>query len=333
MPRLEVVLAGAVLSLGGCVGGAMTFYEENDDFSPRGNGNKYYTQGLRLSRVFAPDLTPSPLREIDEAMPIYEAHETNAVAVVAGQEMYTPRDTSIEGPQPGDRPYAGWLYGGLVFAKQRLGSTDRSEDDQHTIEVDLGVVGEQSLAGSTQNAFHRLIRTDEARGWRNQIGFEPGVVVAYERRRRLIDADLPLALRGDFIGKYGARVGNVHADAVGGVIGRFGFALPRDFGVNTLSTTAIETTTAGSDLTPSLYLFGSADGRGVARNLFLDGNTFKDGPHVDKDQVVGEFSAGIAFQIWAFRLTYTWVTRSPEFHGQHGWTRYGSVSLGIFLDF
>jgi len=333
MPRLgTLVVAGIAVSLAGCRGGAWTMYEENDDLSLRGQDNIYYTQGIRFSRVLPASEAPAPMRDAAEAMPTYEKQETNAVGLVVGQEMYTPSDTSVAKPLKGDRPYAGWLYGGVLFGKQKIGSPDRADDDQHVIEVDLGVVGEESLAESTQNAFHRLIGTNEAQGWRNQIGFEVGVIGAYERRRRLVDVQMPLGLRGDLLGKYGARLGNVHTDAGGGFTARIG-CLPRDFGVNTLSTTAMETTTAASDGWPSMYLFGSVDGRGVGRNIFLDSNTFKDSAHVDKTHVVGEFAAGVAFQWKAFRLTYTWVTRSPEFHGQHGWTKYGSVSLGLFLDF
>ena len=96
---------------------------------------------------------------------------------------------------------------------------------------------------------------------------------------------------------------------------------------------AMEASCPESSVRPSLYVFGGADGRGVGRNIFLDGNTFKDSQHVDKKLVVGEFKTGFAVQYKALRVTYSWITRSPEFQGQKSWERYGSVSLGLYFDF
>ncbi|MCG3136072.1 MAG: hypothetical protein HMLKMBBP_03869 [Planctomycetes bacterium] len=330
VPALALMAA----SLGGCVGGAMTLYEENDVFSVRGRQDRYYTQGARVSRVFPAKEAPEAAQDICAALPQGEPEAERAIGLVFGQQIYTPRDISIEGPQKNDRPYAGWLYGGLVVADQEIASPDRSDDSQRTLEIDVGVVGPASLARLAQESFHRATGATAPRGWDHQIHNEPGIDVSYERRLRLVYADLPLSTGFDLLPMYGATLGNVDTHAGAGATVRFGLNLPRDFGVNTISTTSMETGSSAQDAVPSIYLFGSGEGRGVARNIFLDGNTFRDSPvTVEKDHLVGEFRAGIALQYKALRLTYTWITRSPEFHGQPGWTRYGSLSLGLFLDF
>lgn len=327
-------IVAAALAAGGCAGGALTVYEENDLFSLYGPRDSYYTQGLRVSRVFAPDDTPHAAKEIAQEFPLYDEDATTAIGFVFGQNIYTPSDISVEAEQDDDRPYAGWLYAGLVVSNARRGGPERAGDDQETVEVDVGVIGDPSLARQTQTRWHELINEDEPQGWDNQLQFEPGIVATYERRHRWLAGDEgTFCGEWDVLSSWGGSLGNVDTHAGAGGTLRYGWNLPRDFGVNTISTTAMETTPRGVDALPSLYFFGGAEGRAVLRNVFLDGNTFRDGPSVDKHPGVAEGRGGVAFQWKAVRLTYTWITRSSEFDGQGGWTRFGSLSLGVFLDF
>lgn len=335
MPTLRTIAVAAPLFLlGGCVGGAFTVYSENDLYSLRGRADHYYTQGLRLSRVFATGDAPLLARQIAQEMPLYDDEETTTIGVVLGQNVYTPNDIRLARAQDQDRPYAGWLYGGVMFSKQKMNGEGRTDDRQETVELDAGVVGDPSLGRSFQTRWHRFIGSPRPRGWSHQIRFEPGLVAMYERRDRAVfEDDLPLGTEFDLLPGYGASVGNVDTHAGASARVRFGLNLPRDFGVNTISTTAMEVADKGLGDRPSVHLFGAAEGRAVARNIFLDGNTFGDGPSVEKDLGVAEFRGGLCVQYKALRLSYAWITRSPEFHGQHGWTRYGSLSLGLFLDF
>lgn len=220
------------------------------------------------------------------------------------------------------------------MSRQSMSGADRENDRQETVEVDVGVVGEPSLGRVAQTRWHEIIGVRRPRGWDHQLEFEPGIVATYERRDRALHLDeLPFCAEADVLPGYSASLGNVDTHAAAGAQARFGFNLPRDFGVNTISTTAMEVTGRGVSRHPSILIFGAAEGRGVARNIFLDGNTFRDGPSVEKRHAVAEARAGLAIQYKALRLTYAWITRSPEFHGQAGWTRYGSLSFGLFLDF
>ena len=77
------------------------------------------------------------------------------------------------------------------------------------------------------------------------------------------------------------------------------------------------------------YLFAGFEGRAVARNIFLDGNTFHDSRSVDKELLVGDLQGGIVLTWRGVRLTYTHVLRSPEFDGQDDSEQFGSVSLSV----
>jgi hypothetical protein len=69
----------------------------------------------------------------------------------------------------------------------------------------------------------------------------------------------------------------------------------------------------------------------VARNIFLDGNTFEDSPHVTKNPLVGDLQLGVAMTISGARLAYTHVFRTKEFEGQKGGdlSQYGALSLSL----
>ena len=78
----------------------------------------------------------------------------------------------------------------------------------------------------------------------------------------------------------------------------------------------------------SWYVFTGFDGRAVARNIFLDGNSFDDNsPSVDKKYLVGDAVAGVAFTLNNYRLSYTANYRTKEFDGQPDDTFFGSLTL------
>ncbi len=64
------------------------------------------------------------------------------------------------------------------------------------------------------------------------------------------------------------------------------------------------------------YLFAGIDGRAVARNIFLDGNTFGSSPGINKFPLVADANAGVALTYDQLRISYTLVYRTKEFHDQ-----------------
>jgi hypothetical protein len=137
-------------------------------------------------------------------------------------------------------------------------------------------------------------------GWDYQLRNEAGVNVGYERRWRLYARALVQTLGLDLIPHLGASLGNVQTYANAGGTLRFGLNLPSDFGVQLARLGSV----GGSptdDLDPrvaldrnfSLFGFGTADGRAVARDIFLDGNTFRTSRSVTKRPFVADLGAGI----------------------------------------
>src|SRR5690349_8978431 len=111
----------AVLSLFGCAFAAagasprnsfLTVTEENDDFAR--NGDRHYTQGARLSYTLSEERTPDWVHTFAHNIPALGIDiEVPRFGYALGQNIYTPANLFTSSMQPGDRPYAGYLYFGL----------------------------------------------------------------------------------------------------------------------------------------------------------------------------------------------------------------------------
>lgn len=308
--------------------------EENDFF---GGTDEHYTNGLKLSWISGDLLAYAQ----DERLPdfvlpylhslpfVNEPGQQYNVALSLGQNMYTPRNTSAEAYQPDDRPYAGWTYLSLgLHAK-----TPRQLD---SFETTLGIVGPSARAGETQNNYHTLMGFKRAEGWSNQIHDEPGLMLSWQRTLRAARLDLGRDVAWDLLPRFGATVGNVLTQASAGFETRLGYRLPWDFGTSLISPGGGVSAPADTadprlrqDTSVGLHLFAGAEGRAVARNIFLDGNTWEHSPSVTKKNFVADLSAGIGLVLGATKLTYTHVYRTEEYDGQKGPQMFGSVSLSL----
>src|SRR5262249_7342304 len=150
--------------------------EENDSLFF--NSDKHYTQGIRLSVLFpqlAKDRVPAGAFQILGHIPSFfkpltsdaDAHKRQ-VSIFFGQIIFTPENKAIVPPDPRDRPYAGWGYGGASLLQE---TTSRSEAEGQPLgmlenaELDIGLIGPGALGKKVQNDFHQLIGVPQAQGW------------------------------------------------------------------------------------------------------------------------------------------------------------------------
>lgn len=305
-----------------------TLYFENDYF---GGEDRYYTNGVKLSWVSG-DMSDweqkGSLKKTVESLPfINEVDRQKNFGVALGQNIYTPKDTNLSVPDPNDRPYAGWTY--LEFAF--IGKTDRVMDK---FAIQLGIVGPHSFAEDTQRFVHEVINDDSPNGWDSQLKDEPGVNLIFERKWRLYSRGWGDTLGFDFIPHVGASLGNIQTYGNAGAMARLGFNLPSDFGVDLIRGGGA-VSAPGDDNDPrvspkknwSFFIFGGVDGRAVARDIFLDGNTFRDSASVDKKNFVGDAYYGVGVILGTWQLTYTEAVRTVEFDGQGDKSYFGSVTL------
>jgi hypothetical protein len=98
-------------------------------------------------------------------------------------------------------------------------------------------------------------------------------------------------------------VGNVYDYVNAGAMGRFGLNLPDDFGPTRIDPSLPGTNFFEPTVAISIYSFAGWDGRAIARNIFLDGNTWQSSRHVDKIPLVSDFQLGLAIARDRWRLT------------------------------
>ncbi len=302
-------------------GGTYSFTFENDIF---GGEDKDYTNGVRLDYVSPRNDLPFWARFARRNLRwLTDADEWYATYGL-GQNIYTPADISRRDPDPDDRPYAGFAYGSIGIAADRGDRLD-------TIALDLGVVGPAAQTDPVQSFVHRLIGADDPKGWDSQLRNEPAFRLLYERKYRfLYDFDLSLLnLEVDAAPNFSVALGNVDTSVGAGATVRIGDRLRDNYGPP-----RVRPAVAGPGFFDSTggfgwYLFAGAEARLVGRNIFIEGNTFKDGPGVDPERLIGDLQAGIALQYNRVELTYTHVLRSPELKGQDHFTQFGSVNLSF----
>ncbi|PCI37214.1 MAG: hypothetical protein COB46_13795 [Rhodospirillaceae bacterium] len=316
---------------------AVLFQLDNDKVV---DTDRHYTNGVRFAYTPTPDKDkPSQLQITGQALARFayfkEPHQLRT-GWSFGQEMYTPEDVETYTPDPTDRPYAGWTYFGITMQNNIPASTLATGffaglDRQDTMELDIGWIGPKAKAGQVQNSIHRMLNVPVSHGWRSQIKDELGLLGTRTIKLRTKQTDL-FGFKGDSIIHTTAHLGNVKTSLSGGMTIRFGGNLKEDFGP-VYGTFAVPQK-APKHLTWSTFL--GFEGKAVARDIFLDGNTFKDGPDVKKKPLVLEARLGISshipfnnIYIKGVRLSLSMVNRTREFKAQDKSDRYGSVQASF----
>ncbi len=294
---------------------------ENDSLG--GGSDRFYTSGVRLSWFNVNTPVPEGLDHLADMVPTFDLNETTSTFFSIGHNIYTPEDIKISGPQPGDRPWAAWLYGSVGMAT----FTDNHIDE---LEATLGVVGPEALGEQTQKFIHAHVSNSPTpRGWDNQLDFEPGLILSWQRRWPVAFHYKwdNLSLRAE--PNANISLGNIYTYAGTGM--SFIFGPYQGYFQDTPQRVRPSMPGTGFFETPdqdwSWHAFAGFDVRAVARNIFLDGNTFKDGPDVDKKPFVGDATAGVAFTYDDYRLSYSINARSKEFDGQDAESIFGAVTL------
>lgn len=288
-----------------------------------GGTDENYTSGVRLTYFDVETPMPPIIDKLAEAIPTFDINPTTSTFFTVGQNIFTPGNIEIAAAQADERPWAGWLYGSV-------GLTTITKNHLDELEFTLGVVGPQSLAEQTQKFIHKnLSNSPTPQGWDNQLKFEPGVIVSWRRRwpvwytqnigdfRLRVEPDINVSL------------GNVYTYAGTGAMVTFGPYKDRLQDTPPRVRPAMPGTGYfdTDDNKFGWYLFAGVDGRAMARNIFLDGNSFRDSASVDKNILVGDANAGFALTFDDYRLSYTLNYRTKEFQTQDDASVFGSVTL------
>jgi lipid A 3-O-deacylase len=303
-----------------------SFYLENDVFV---GTDRHYTNGLRYQRMQIGHEIPRWARWALEdyfevcqpnlGIDCYSLQKGFAVT----QLMFTPEDVSGTELIRDDRPYGGWL---------RLESNFVLSDgkNQHRFDGVVGVIGQESFAGGAQRILHTIINSERPRGWGNQLDTEIGLMLLYRGSNsgfELWNGDETLRWFSASPHWVGA-VGNVFTYGGGGGTVRLGYNITDPLS-GPIPIQGVATTSTNSGPSWEIYAFAGVEGRALARNLFLDGNTFSNSHSVDKKTFVHDRETGVFIRWKRYVVVYRTITRSREFKLQDEEQHWGSLSFTI----
>jgi len=312
---------------------SFSFYLENDLFT---GTDREYTNGIKLTWI-SQDLTkyredpriPEWSYPLIKGLPfVNEPGFQRAVSLSIGQNIYTPEDINRSDLLREDRPYAGMTYIGVALHS-------KSPRRMDTLEIDLGIVGPHSYADECQKAIHRWIDSPRPNGWKNQLKDEPVLVGFYERKWKFLGLATENGFGYDLIPHVGGAIGNAYTGINAGGQIRFGWNLPNDFGTSLIRPGSY-TNAPIDDRDPrffeplsrlGLHCFLLIDTHAVLRNIFLDGNTFRESHSVDKRTFGADLAAGLGFIIGRFKISYAYVYQTRQYATQRDAQVYGAVTL------
>ena len=321
---LQVILLLTLLTVlpafgaGQSTNGVVSLVVENDHFN---NTDRHYTNGINLGWAPPAGTSPEWILSIARLVPLFPEGGAIRHGYSFGQSTFTPSDLALDDPPGDDRPYAGWLYGSI-------GMESASNRQLDQLILTLGMVGRAALAEFSQKALHKARSVSKPRGWDSQLGNEPGIVITYQRSWRPFAATT-FAGSFDLTPHAGGAVGNIFTYANGGLTLRFGRNLPPDYGPPRIQPALPAAMTFAAADGFTWHLFAGVEGRAVARNIFLDGNSFRDSRSVDRELLVGDLQFGAVLTWRDLRLSYTHVLRSDEFKSQLKRHDFGAVSLAV----
>jgi len=298
----------------------LNFIWEND--SPFNMSDRHYTSGVYISATSGPRERCETCSALAGLMLPSGPALNYRYGFFLGESIFTPVDLLLVVPDPTDRPYAGWLYTGVRLYRE-------SDDVLDRIEATIGIVGPDSGAEAAQRWFHALHGYGHINGWDSQLKDEPGLILSEQRTWRR-----PLRMGGlesELLPEVNVSLGNISTYAGAGAAFRIGRNLRRDWGPP-----RVEPAVRGSDFIDydaarpyAWYGFVGIEGRAIARNIFLDGNSFQRSANVAKEPLVADLNAGFAILWRAYGFYATYTERTKEFKAQKNMDHVFSFTISL----
>jgi lipid A 3-O-deacylase len=307
--------------------GVLSLAVENDSLSSGADRN--YTSGIKIAYVSPSEGVPRWLRGAGDFTRPISGSTPDFWGIAIGQSIFTPEDINAVPAPPDQHPYAGWLYMQIMVGVEEERSDGRLPRYLDTYELEFGIVGPSALGEEAQSGVHQVLGAPEPLGWDSQLEDEFAFAVSFDRRWRALRlfADVvPGGIEADLTPSAGATLGTLRTEARAGLTARIGQRIDSDYGPPRVrpSLAGVEHFRGGP---LSWSLFAGVQGRAVARNLFLDGNTFEDSASVDRNPFVADFQTGFSLSAGDWRLAYTYVWRTEEFETQPTRQDFGALAL------
>jgi lipid A 3-O-deacylase len=224
-----------------------------------------YTNGIYFSwrqrneageEITKPPLLTMPMAWMLTETPTY-AYKLHSL----GQAMVTPEDITKEIPDPADAPYAGLLYWRSTYVVVKNDFADH-------IATLVGMVGPSTRAEQVQKFVHKVVDSDQPRGWDYQL--DDRFVWQIQRTalwRFSVEDSSPF----DAVVLADLAAGNLESLAGVGLFLRTGNSLARSYSTMGFLTSRISTPVASSE---GWYVYLGGTGNYVHNQILVDGNKF-----------------------------------------------------------
>ncbi len=302
--------------------GNIEVYEENDTFAfPGFSSDAQYTQGLRFVFMRNPD-SEWPFADWVRGWAPFSKRWSSSSGLVVGQYHSTPRNITTFNPDPTDRPFSAWLYGGI-----RVVLTNPSGSMRQSFEVDLGPIGPAAFGRDLQGGLHVVKQHRVPKGWDHQIGTALGLNGNY-----LWQGRWPRHSVFDVTPGLGFGVGTVQTFGLAEITSRLGKGLsgwplgvaPQTVAIGSSAAAQFENPSARKHIrtTPKTRdkwefgFFGALQWRYFLVNRYLDGPMGGGPPEVPTVPFVHDLRFGAFLRHKQWRVTYTAIGRSREFEGE-----------------
>jgi hypothetical protein len=296
-------------------GGFVSLIWENDIFAGE---DRKYTNGAFLRYTAPTNRLHGWAEWLKGNLRGFTPAEDWTMAYKLGHSLFTSSDINDPDPPLDDRPYAAAFTGtATLFAD--------TGDRLDSWSLDVALVGPLALGEEIQSWVHDTFTGDDPQGWDTQLENELAFRVLYEQTRR-VGLGRMGGVGFDALPRASVALGTLETSAGAGFMLRLGDDLNADYGPDRVRR-AVAGPSFSGDGRGGWQVFAAADALLVGRNLFLDGNTFRDSRSVDTEPLVGEFSVGAAYAWDNTAVSYSHVFRSPEFETQDEWGVFGSVNL------
>lgn len=306
--------------------GVLSLAVENDSLSSGADRN--YTSGIKLAYVSPAEGVPDWLDGAGGFTRALSGSSPDFWGIAIGQSIFTPEDIEAVPAPPDQHPYAGWLYMQIMVGAEEDREDGRAPRYLDTYELEFGIVGPSALGEEAQRGIHQALGAPDPQGWDSQLHDEFAFAVSFDRRWRAarLFGDYFGGLEADLTPSAGATLGTLRTEGRVGLTARVGQRIDSDYGPPRVrpSLAGVEHF-AGGPL--SWSVFAGVQGRAVARNLFLDGNTFEDSASVERTPLVADFQTGFSISAGDWRLAYTYVWRTEEFETQPTRQDFGALAL------
>ena len=289
---------------------------DNDIVAGKDGGG--YTNGIYLSWaqrnepggdiISAPWLTlPLTWMQGDDPTYAYKLHSI-------GQAMVTPEDITKEVPDPADAPYAGLLFLRSSYVVVKNDFADH-------VATLVGVVGPSSGAEQTQKFVHKVVGSDQPKGWDYQL--DDQFVWQLQRTaiwRFSVDDSSPF----DAVLLADLAVGNLESLAGAGLYLRAGSGLARSYSTMSFLGSRVSTPVAVSD---GWYVYLGGTGNYVHNQILVDGRGFETSASSNLEHYQYSLMAGFTYAWERVSLCLSYQSDTEPNESQTARKNFGAITL------